>query len=1119
MDEDATVLGSGGSSWEELEPGTQLDNYRIVRMIGRGGMGAVYLAEHTSLQKQYAIKVLPEELSGDSRFRERFREEGRRMASLEHPGILPIYYAGEWEGRHYFAMEYLSGGDLEGRMKAQTENGTIEPLPVEEVRAILVQLLEALSYAHEKGVIHRDLKPANLLLTKTGKVKIADFGLAQMMGEGYMRDLVQKTLTASTMNQVERLTESSIPSSYAGTIHYMAPEVVSNGEASERSDLYAIGVMAYFLLTGKKPIGKYREVSRLNPAISRDWDDWLDGLLEPEPEERIPSAEKALETLPSLETEVGAATVSGGAAKGGGMKWVLGSLILVALIGVGLYFGLNGPGGTSDPVLDPPVTPPEEMEPPSLESLEGPYGSLVVKGISGASVFAVSEAGDRFLLGSVGEDLLFESRDQLPEGEWTIEAEKEGFATGRAEGVELSADQMRVVEIPMESIPASLIVGTTPVGADVFLNGEPVGTTPAVLEAVPSEEPIELEVRLSGFRKVVERISLTGGENRRLRYSLEAASGDLRLILQNPELSWAGVQLEVDGEPKGLRSETVRAADREAVFEVNNLGIGERTLTIRAPDFSLWEKSVEVLDSRTVEVPVELVPLPGVLRVTSDPGGAEVEVLLDGERVGGGTAPLELESVPSGVALQIIGSLDGFRPEEEERVIEPGGEDSVRLGPFARAGGDLLISVRNPGLDLAEVTVEIDGKTVQPEVGKGNLELEELEFGRRTVSLRHPNYLPYQDRVQISSQRTGQMEVRLEPKPANLEISVIGPRDFHWELRVDGEALKPDRDGRIRLPAEKEVQLEVQSLGWKPFSQTFSLTGGESRRIEVEMERDDGPKPGSDATVALSGEVALDLIWIDSGSFMMGSPYDEPGRRRDEGPQTWVRLSSGYWIGETEVTIAQYRTFAKQSGFKTEAEREPREGMKIFNGTRWEEGPRRSWRNRFADSEEHPVIGVSWNDAVAFCEWLTERERRAGRLPDGYAYQLPTEAQWENAARAGSTSLWSFGGDEANLGRYAWHRGNSDQRTHAVARKSPNPLGLYDVHGNAWEWTADWMGDYPGTTVRDFDGPSMGSNKVIRGGSWYDSARFTRVAFRHQGSPGIRYDNLGFRICLAPDRR
>jgi len=194
----------------------------------------------------------------------------------------------------------------------------------------------------------------------------------------------------------------------------------------------------------------------------------------------------------------------------------------------------------------------------------------------------------------------------------------------------------------------------------------------------------------------------------------------------------------------------------------------------------------------------------------------------------------------------------------------------------------------------------------------------------------------------------------------------------------------------------------------------------------------------------------------------MGSPEDEPGRWQDEGPQHEVEVKA-FSIGKYEVTFEEYDLFCEATG-----EKKPDD-----NG--WGRGNR-------------PVINVSWNDAVAYCEWLSEQT--------GEHYRLPTEAEWEYACRAGTQTRYSFGDDESQLGDYAWFDNNSDNQTHPVGEKLPNPWGLYDMHGNVWELTC------PGK-----DGPC-----VLRGGSWSADPRWVRGAARPRAVPHYGYGAGGFRL-------
>jgi hypothetical protein len=153
---------------------------------------------------------------------------------------------------------------------------------------------------------------------------------------------------------------------------------------------------------------------------------------------------------------------------------------------------------------------------------------------------------------------------------------------------------------------------------------------------------------------------------------------------------------------------------------------------------------------------------------------------------------------------------------------------------------------------------------------------------------------------------------------------------------------------------------------------------------------------------------------------------------------------------------------------------------------------------------------------MAFCEVLTQRERDAGRLPEGYVYTLPTEAQWEYACRAGTTTRFSFGDSDSDLGDYGWYGGNSGNQTHPVGEKLANPWGLYDMHGNVNEWCRDWSGNYSGGTITDPAGADSGSLRILRGGFFNDVAGLCRSASRSRSWPLLTLTYVGFRVALVP---
>jgi serine/threonine-protein kinase len=208
--------------------GRQLGDYRILRRLGRGGMADVYLAEQSSLRRQIALKVLKRELSSDETYVRRFHLEAQAAAALVHANIVQIYEVGRVDGHHYIAQEYVHGHNLRELM---TRRGLPEP---KLALSIVRQVTAALARAAEQGVIHRDIKPENIMLTKDGEVKVADFGLARIAGNGAALNLTQVGITM-------------------GTPLYMSPEQVEGRALDTRSDLYSLGVTCYHMLAGEPP--------------------------------------------------------------------------------------------------------------------------------------------------------------------------------------------------------------------------------------------------------------------------------------------------------------------------------------------------------------------------------------------------------------------------------------------------------------------------------------------------------------------------------------------------------------------------------------------------------------------------------------------------------------------------------------------------------------------------------------------------------------------------------------------------------------------------------------------------------------------------------------------------
>jgi formylglycine-generating enzyme required for sulfatase activity len=289
------------------------------------------------------------------------------------------------------------------------------------------------------------------------------------------------------------------------------------------------------------------------------------------------------------------------------------------------------------------------------------------------------------------------------------------------------------------------------------------------------------------------------------------------------------------------------------------------------------------------------------------------------------------------------------------------------------------------------------------------------------------------------------------------------------------------------------------------------------------------PIPEKPWDIQLSTNNALPMVWVSPGKFVMGSPESEPGRKADESPQTTVTLTRGYWLGNTEVTVGQWKAVTGIGLRDKVIKMLNDESLYDFEGKKLRirdfMGFDKNDPDKIMANEDNrlPMYFVSWNEAMDFCRKLNQQERAHRRLPAGYEYTLPTEAQWEFACRAGTTGP-AF---TDNLDSIAWYVknsasgytgkgfGNPPAGPRKVGGKLPNQLGLQDMPGNLWEWCRDWYGPYPGGNITDPLGPASGIDRVNRGGSFGSGANDERSANRAKNPPNEDSAYRGFRVALC----
>lgn len=503
----------------------------------------------------------------------------------------------------------------------------------------------------------------------------------------------------------------------------------------------------------------------------------------------------------------------------------------------------------------------------------------------------------------------------------------------------------------------------------------------------------------------------------------------------------------------------------------------------------LAEQSIKLGEISQIDAP--LPPLPATVTVHSQPSGASIVM----NKIERGTTPLSLAGVIAGEPHLFEARLQGYRTISRGVELKPGAEMTIDFGELEPLSGALRIDFSLIGQDLPEPSTVQDELKVVMDDGAfpwADPALDFVPVGERRVRLEHPLYASQELTIEVEDRGSYTLNFELSPRPARVQLQILG--NMEAEVRVNQKPVTLAAGG-ILVPAYQEVEFELSIRNYLTMLRSFKLAPNETFVWDVSPTLIPGPAEGQSWTVPYFGIL---FAWIPAGQFEMGSPLPEHARLPNEGPWTPVRFTRGFWAGVHEVTQAQYSEIIGQNPSQFE-------------------------------SPARPVETVSWEQAKVFCELLTSFERDAGRLPTGYVYRLPTEAEWEYAARAGTTSPYFFGveadaSDGHFRGVYPRDREGGlrvpvgSYGTATVGRYQANAFGLFDVHGNVREWTLDvYNGRLPGEALVDPTARTIGRRIAVRGGGWEDTAARVRSAVREEVNPELVSNAMGFRVVLAPE--
>ncbi|WPJ94884.1 SUMF1/EgtB/PvdO family nonheme iron enzyme [Coraliomargarita algicola] len=988
-----------------LKSGESFGNYRVVKCMCAGLLAHYYHMQHIRDLHDVTVAIFHHRTDGNDKFLKRLEVLQKTVSSFDHEAIPKIRDCNKIDGRICIFLDPVKGQTLSQYFEAHGVPGK-QGVGVKAAVRLIAQLLGALGYAHSQGVDHRDLDSDLVYIQEDGSIRLLGLGVKACLGV----DLFESIVSASVSPLVSSKTQGRLNS-----FDVMSPEYRSGVSEDSRVDVYGVGFVGYWLLTGRKAIlSKYEPPTAYVEELSPNWNVFFENSLERAQDKRYQSCKVALLGLKGTEKEPQS----------------------------------EGAGFVQRQIDCIPVP-----------------RKIVERGELAARIYRL------FIIGLIG---------------LTLTAICASFLNvSYTEEVDYSRT---VAELAEASESPSLVLSVKPLVARV----EFVGYKQRFFA---SQGALRLNVQPGDYKL---RISAPHHIEQVLRVSI--AEGKVATERARVELKPAWTNMTIHTEP-GASVSVVDARDHEI-----ELGVADETGTfslkkgIFAGTYHVIVKKdgyqPKVLENQSIEfgtlseIDAPLLPLPATVNVRSEPAGASITI----NDVELGKTPLSLPEVIPNDQYLIFARLDGYRPLGRRVEVKPGAEMLIDFGQLVPLSGALRFRVSVSGEsppEPDEMNEELKVIIDDASFSLGDRALSFVPAGERRIRLEHPLYISQEETIEVEDGQVYDLDFILNPRPGVVQLEI--PGNLKAEVRLDGHAASLV-DGSIQIPANREVEFELRVRNHLTMLRTFQLSPNETFVWEVQPVAIPGPTEGQSWTVPY---FHISFAWVPAGQFEMGSPLPEHARLPNEGPQTKVRFTRGFWAGVYEVTQAQYYEITGR------------------NPSQYKSGAR-------------PVESVSWEEAQMFCELLTSFEREAERLPEGYVYRLPSEAEWEYAARAGSTTPFHFGSEaDATKGQFrgVYPRDRQDglrapagPGTSTVGRYQANAYGLYDVHGNVREWTLDrYNGRLDGDSLIDPHPRTDGARVVVRGGGWEDSAARVRSAVREEISPNVKSDALGFRVVIAPE--
>ncbi|MDP0500972.1 MAG: SUMF1/EgtB/PvdO family nonheme iron enzyme [Verrucomicrobiota bacterium JB022] len=996
---------------ELLQKGDRLGPYLVMERLAVHLFGALYRVDKEQYG-QVLIHVLPKSLSSDPVFHKAYLGRCAKLNSLKDTGLLEIRDGDRFEER--LVIEYVDEAGLQTLGDYFYDQRPDPGLSVSQLKTLMGKVTDAFKAARSRMIGHFALTPDMVMVSPKGDVFVYGFGLYESLQRRKFEVFLSGAIIP-ILEDDERV--------HLTAMDTFSPEVRNDEEFDQRADIFSLGILTYFLLTGQKPTREWVLPTEARPELTEGWDLFISRCLEPDAYDRFAN-------LNAFGEDLNRAEKLHHVARSQEQK----GQVLQNLEGLPL---------------------PKKLQQRYSRSAQN-YIRLGFLVAAGVAVLGLAWMGLQF----------FTAQNAAPEPTERVITRLEPGARG--------------VDLLVRTFPARASL-RFPEQSQQFVVSE------GQLALDLPRGTYTVEVSAPRFNTVRRRLEVAG----------EPVTLDLQLQPEVAELqltSRPGATVDVLL-PEGVALYLDRVPDTGTLTLPDRLLVGRYQLRVSSPGYTPALLDVDLRNGEPARVTAPLEPLPSPLQVLSQPEG--LAVMVNGQRRG--KTPLTLNNLPLGEALQVTVGEGGYKTANREVTLRAGEPQVLDFGALEERRGELELKVSMAGrtptpdqLAALQVAVGDESYSGQPAV------VADVRAGSEQIRVEHPDFVAVAREVNVLEDDRTRVTIDLAPKPAAVRVQL--PEGLPHALLVNRERQTPRADGLYEVAALEPLQLQLFVQHYQPAATQVTIPPNKAYLWQPELKPLAGPQTGEAWEVPY---LAMELLWIPAGRDELGSPVEEPDRRPADGPITPVALERGYWIAKHEVTQRLYTALMG---------RNPSE-------------------NR--GGEDLPVDSVSWRDAMQFCARLTEQERRYGRVPAGYEYRLPTEMEWEYAARAGSDAPFSFGaqavgGEQGNFrGEYPRNFRQFQGRTTTTTERPngpqpvgsylPNAWGLYDVHGNVAEWTLDgYLDRLPGEAVGNYTREVGTMGRAVRGGSWQEAAEFARSASRSRLSETTSRASLGFRVVLAP---